>query len=72
MWLIVNNIKEQITPSCKICPEQTETHKSCNQCLSSPNVQMSGLCRHNASYEQHKDASRHAEKVIRSQVSHLF
>ena len=33
---------------------------------------MSGLCRHNASYEQHKDASRHAEKVIRSQVSHLF
>ena len=37
---------------------------------------MSGLCRHNESYE-HKDASRHAEKVIRSQMftntgSHLF
>jgi len=30
-------------------------------------VQMSDLCRHSESYE-HKDASRQAEKVIRSQI----
>jgi len=29
--------------------------------------QISGLCRHNESYE-HKDANRHAEKVIKCQV----
>jgi len=28
---------------------------------------MSGLCRHHESYE-HKDASRHAEKVMKSQI----
>ena len=39
--------------------------KSFNQCLGSPSVQISGLCRHSESYE-HKDASRHAEKVIKS------
>ena len=30
-----------------------------------PIVQMSGICRNNESYE-YKDASRHAEKVIKS------
>ena len=38
-----------------------------NQCLGPPSVQISGLCRHNESYE-HKGASRQAEKVIKSQI----
>ena len=32
-----------------------------------PSVHISGLCRHNESYK-HKDASRQAEKVIKSQI----
>ena len=60
-----------------------ERHSSFNQCLGPPSVQMSGLwrhnemgppsvqmsglCRHNERYE-HKDASRQAAIVIRSQI----
>ena len=32
---------------------------------------MSGLCRHNESYE-HNDANRHAETVIKSQIVYQF
>ena len=41
--------------------------KSFNQCLGPPSVQISGLYRHNESYE-YKDASRQAKKVIKSQI----
>ena len=44
-----------------------ERHSSFNQCLGPPTVHMSGLSRQNESYV-HKDASRDAEKVIKSQI----
>ena len=44
-----------------------ERQTSFNQYLGPQSVQMSGLCRHSESYE-HIDASRHAEKVIKSQI----
>ena len=50
-WLILNNNKEQMTLSCKICHEQRDT------LTFKPSVQMSGLCRHSESYK-HKNASR--------------
>jgi len=48
-------------------PEAERHSKSFNQCMGPPSVRISGLCRHNESYT-HKDVSRHAEKVIKSQI----